>query len=434
MTLPAAPKATAPQVQAKQAEHSQPPPPPRARAPESKPPVERRAPAQAVSSAAKEPAEPEKEKADRFPKHQEVERVPMGGKPLQRADQPTEPKVKTQPPAEPKEPSTVELTTKWQPLAEPKGKAAPPSAPKIKAQPPADLPRVSTAAKEEHRTREGPEAKRLAASPRLAPAPAPAVAQPPAARLRLEAAQSGREPNIQKGASSSPAGAAPKAKPPQGTAQTVTPPARPQPAALTAPGQGGSASANAPKSIANASPAAAKKEATAPKTPIKGPEPRGIVVASLHGDLKLVIAGDSAVKVTVAFREYPKSRRKRPQTKSEARREQKVVPLIAKTRQQTREAVIETAREGIYIFSAESEQGETAKATFTLKIFETGAKEKSAKIGTRTISGKAVLAKVLMPEGILWDDESSFTGSLEDSESTTKFNSQTGLSWKEYND
>ena len=37
-----------------------------------------------------------------------------------------------------------------------------------------------------------------------------------------------------------------------------------------------------------------------------------------------------------------------------------------------------------------------------------------------------------MPEAILWDDDASFTGSLEDSESTTKFNAQTGLYWKEY--
>jgi len=166
----------------------------------------------------------------------------------------------------------------------------------------------------------------------------------------------------------------------------------------------------------------------------KPPEARGMAISSLRGDLKMVIAGDSAIKLFVLFREYPKSRRNRMPTRSEARREQRIVPVIAKTQQDTREAVIETARAGIYIFSAESENGEAAKATFTLKIYETGSREKVTELGTRTVSGKAVLAKVLMREGILWDDDSAFTGSLEDSESTTKFNAQTGLYWREYND
>ena len=164
----------------------------------------------------------------------------------------------------------------------------------------------------------------------------------------------------------------------------------------------------------------------------KPPESRGAVVTSLRGDLKMVIAGDSGIKLQVVFREYPKSRWQRPLTRSEAKRVQRIVPVVAKTQQDTREAVIETTREGIYLFIAEPEQGETPKARFTLKIFEAAPKEKQAQIGTRTISGKTVLARVLMPEGILWDDESAFTGIFEDSQSITKFNAQTGLNWKEY--
>ena len=166
----------------------------------------------------------------------------------------------------------------------------------------------------------------------------------------------------------------------------------------------------------------------------KPPETRGIVIASLRGDLKMVIAGDSSIKLLVTFREFPKARRNRVQTRAEAQREQRIVPVFVRTQQETREAVIETAREGIYQFSAESEQVEPAKATFTLKLFETGSREKVTQIGTRNISGKVVLAKILMPEGILWDDEAAFTGSLEDSNSTTKFNAHTGLYWREYND
>lgn len=158
----------------------------------------------------------------------------------------------------------------------------------------------------------------------------------------------------------------------------------------------------------------------------------GMVIPSIHGDLKMVIAGDTGIRLLVGFRDYPKSRRNRVPTRSEARREQRLVPVLAKTGQDITEAVIETAQEGIYVFSAES--GQEEKATFTFKIFERSTREKTVAIGARTVLGRTVLLKILMPEGIVWTDDTAFTGSLEDSNSTTKFNAQTGLYWKEYKD
>ncbi|GAW65255.1 hypothetical protein GPEL0_01r0047 [Geoanaerobacter pelophilus] len=160
---------------------------------------------------------------------------------------------------------------------------------------------------------------------------------------------------------------------------------------------------------------------------------RGTTFASMQGDLKLTVAGEG-VKLTVAFRELPRSRRDRTPTKAEARRLQQVAPVTAKRDERTREAVIEKAGEGVYIFSAEPETAKAAQASFTLTIYEAGKREKTASIGTRNLQGKTVVARVLMPDGVLWDDESAFTGSLEDSDSTTKFNAQTGLYWKEYAD
>lgn len=160
---------------------------------------------------------------------------------------------------------------------------------------------------------------------------------------------------------------------------------------------------------------------------------RGTTFASMQGDLKLTVAGDG-VKLTVAFRELPRSRRDRTLTRAEARRLQQVAPVTAKRDERTKEAVIEKAGEGVYIFSAEPESAKAAQASFTLTIFEAGKREKTASIGTRTLQGKTVVARVLMPEGVLWDDDSAFTGSLEDSDSTTKFNAHTGLYWKEYAD
>lgn len=162
-------------------------------------------------------------------------------------------------------------------------------------------------------------------------------------------------------------------------------------------------------------------------------EARGLVIAPLRGDLKLVITGDNALKLSVTFGAYPNSRRSRGLTRSEARRLETIVPVLTQIREDTRVAVIETTREGIYVFSAETGEGNKARATFTLTAFEAGPWEKRADLGTRTITGKAVLSKILMPDAILWDDDAAFSGVMEDSESVVKFNTKTGLYWKEYN-
>lgn len=179
---------------------------------------------------------------------------------------------------------------------------------------------------------------------------------------------------------------------------------------------------------------AAPTGATVAKPPAPPlPQPRGLVVASLSGDLKLISAGD-AVKISVVFREFPRSRRHRSPSRSQALQLQNISPVCADGPGRTSEAVIGKAGEGVYVFSAEPRDTKAAQARFTLKIYDSGTGRKVAELGRRTITGKSVLAKVLMPEAILWDDDSAFTGSLQDAESTTKFNTQSGLYWKEYDD
>jgi hypothetical protein len=166
----------------------------------------------------------------------------------------------------------------------------------------------------------------------------------------------------------------------------------------------------------------------------KAQQARGPVIAALRGDLKIVMTGETGIKLSVQRREHPKSRRHRGLTRAEARREQTQVPILTAAREDGKEAVVETAREGIYCFRVEPEGNKEAKTTFTLKVFEFGPRQRVAQLGTRAISAPGVLFKILMPEAILWDDESAFTGALEDSESETKFNSVNGLFWKEFRD
>lgn len=163
-------------------------------------------------------------------------------------------------------------------------------------------------------------------------------------------------------------------------------------------------------------------------------EPKGLVIPSLRGDLKLIVAGEGGIKITFLFRDYPKSRRNRLPTRAEARRTQKLTPIIVKTAEQSREAVVETSAEGVYILIAETEQGHPAEANFSLELSDANGKRRLTPLGRKSVSGKTVIAKVLMREAILWEDEAAFTGSMMDAGSTTKFNAATGLTWKEYHD
>jgi hypothetical protein len=162
-------------------------------------------------------------------------------------------------------------------------------------------------------------------------------------------------------------------------------------------------------------------------------EDKGISLPPLVGDLKLQMSGDTNLVITVHFKEYLKARRYKAMTKAEAKRVQSVTPLT-RTREKTVEAVVGATGEGVYNFVVEPENNKTAKAIFLLKIYENRRAGRTVPIGIRTVSGKTVIAKILMPEGIVWEDDSYFSGYMEDSDSITKYNSETGLVWKEYRD
>jgi len=159
-------------------------------------------------------------------------------------------------------------------------------------------------------------------------------------------------------------------------------------------------------------------------------ETKGIPVPTVRGDLKLVVSGTRNQPLTVTFKEFRKSRRDRPFTRAEARSGIPVFPVIVTTRADMREAVIEKAKEGIYTFS--QEHCSNCDNSFSLILYEATAKKVKKIVRPHSVGGKDVVARILMPEGILWDDEAAFTGSMEDTDSITKFESTSGLVWKEY--
>lgn len=158
--------------------------------------------------------------------------------------------------------------------------------------------------------------------------------------------------------------------------------------------------------------------------------PAGPGLPALTGELKLQLDGDP-VQVRVRFRPYPRARRSAAPD-SERPKEETIAPKCASTGAASSEAVVGLTREGVYTFILETGPAQRARVSATLKIYEATPKERRVRLGRRTVTGSSILFKVLMPEGVLWDDDSSFTGSIEDSDSEVKFNADTGLFWREF--
>lgn len=151
------------------------------------------------------------------------------------------------------------------------------------------------------------------------------------------------------------------------------------------------------------------------------------------GDLKIEIKIEDGskkdIKARLIFKELPVKRRNRPLKRSEIRPE-KIEPLIIERSQDITVLVLEKTKEGIYDLIIEVSNPTTIEAN--LKVREKQQDEKTKKLDIIKIDKKNTIFKLLMPEGILWDDDSYFDGYIEDSESITKFNNSSGLIWKEY--
>ena len=168
------------------------------------------------------------------------------------------------------------------------------------------------------------------------------------------------------------------------------------------------------------------------QVPLKNRD-KPISLPIVKGDLKLQVSGAVMPETTITFKEFAVSRRNRPFSRNEARKELKIIPRMVTIKENSREVVIEKATPGVYTFTVAPVGGKT-DADFSLVLYEGSSGKINKALGSHSLTTKKVLLKILMPEGILWQDDKAFTGSMEDSSGTTKFNAETGLMWKEYAD
>lgn len=164
---------------------------------------------------------------------------------------------------------------------------------------------------------------------------------------------------------------------------------------------------------------------------------KGLFSPPLTGDIKFeLVARDDlqrGVRVTVSFRDFARSKRGRPLSRTEARRVRAITPKIVMPGENSIHAIIDHAAEGVYYLRVEHERQQISDVAITIRLFEGTSRARNKTVRVRAIAGNETVVRLMMPEGVVWEDASDFSGSLEDSDSITRFNSDTGVEWKEYN-
>jgi hypothetical protein len=93
---------------------------------------------------------------------------------------------------------------------------------------------------------------------------------------------------------------------------------------------------------------------------------------------------------------------------------------------------IAKADKGIYTFVIRNTGNATTITDIAFHFFEKKKGEKDRDFKSKELLPNAEMRfKFVFPEAIFWDDESYFTGTIETSDSMTKFNDKAGLIWKE---
>lgn len=90
------------------------------------------------------------------------------------------------------------------------------------------------------------------------------------------------------------------------------------------------------------------------------------------------------------------------------------------------------AEKGIYVLEVKNKGKDTYKGKIICLLYEKTSSQRVKEFKDLTLYPEDTLQiRFLLPESVFWDDEDYFSGSIEDSNSITKFNHKTGIVWKE---
>jgi hypothetical protein len=168
--------------------------------------------------------------------------------------------------------------------------------------------------------------------------------------------------------------------------------------------------------------------------PLGIPVPDVLLLKDIRIEVFLKDADISDVLLHLLKKAHPMENRKDDSVKQ---KEIEVVEetYIAGTSGIKRVFYVAKAEKGLYTFVIMNKGNKAYKADVVFRLFERKAGERIKEYKTVELPPNTALKlKFILPEAVFWDDEYYFTGTIESSNTLTKFNDKTGLIWKEEKD
>lgn len=152
-------------------------------------------------------------------------------------------------------------------------------------------------------------------------------------------------------------------------------------------------------------------------------------------DIRIELIFDQVEKPDISTSLFKKAHPKERAKDNDKKLEIKEVSEYVKGRGYKIEYSLLNAEKGTYTFVIENKDKKTYHADAVFYIYQGKSGERIRKYADIMIKNDDVnKIKFILPEAVFWDDEDYFSGSIEDARSVTKFNYNTGLSWKEDKD
>jgi len=92
------------------------------------------------------------------------------------------------------------------------------------------------------------------------------------------------------------------------------------------------------------------------------------------------------------------------------------------------------AEAGVYTLIVKNAGGKEYEGRFLIKLYEGKTQEVKKEYPLKLAGGEAIRFRFVIPQAVFWEDEGYFSGTIEDSDSMTKYNYDTGIVWREEKD
>jgi transposase-like protein len=176
------------------------------------------------------------------------------------------------------------------------------------------------------------------------------------------------------------------------------------------------------------------------KASVDAPALKGFSIrdSQIGADIRMELTAErnlpTGFGISISFKEYASSRRNEPLTEYESANLKKVTPKIISLRSNALIVAVENASEGVYDFVIDCNECGISPVMIDINMKLSGDRKRGKTYTERKIrvSDKKMILKILMPEGIRWDDVEYFDGNIESFESITRYNKNDNLVWREF--